>query len=1207
MGKNPWIKDTVDAGSRAWEEFYRNRWQHDKIVRSTHGVNCTGGCTWQIHVKDGIVTWEMQGLDYPEIDPKLPPYEPRGCQRGISYSWYLYSPLRVKYPYIRGALIDLWRKARAQHDDPVDAWKSLTNDPVARARWQRARGKGGFRRAKWDEALEIIAASCVNTIKEHGPDRIAGFSPIPAMSMLSYASGARMLQLMGGISLSFYDWYCDLPPASPEAWGEQTDVNESADWFNAKLLAVMGSNLNMTRTPDCHFAAEARHNGTKMYVFAPDFNQVAKYADTWLSVNAGQDGAWWMAVNHVILKEYHHERQVPAFIDYTKQFTDAPHLVEIVEKDGEFKPGQLLRANRLEPFTGIENGDWKFLFWDKNENRPKVPCGSVGSRWAEKEKGKWNLTLKDSTDGSDIDPILTFLGLEDGKRSVLLDDFAEARPLHREVPVKTLTTADGKQVTVTTVYDLLMAQYGVPRGLGGDYPADYDDADAPYTPAWQERFTGLGRKDLLQFAREWASTAEHTGGKCTIIIGAGINHWYHGNLMYRAGIHALMFCGCVGKNGGGLAHYVGQEKLAPAESWGAIAFAKDWIPASRLQNAPSWHYVNTDQWRYEKSFTDYHTVPPNQPKGSLAAGHTMDAQVRAVRNGWLPFYPQFNENSLDLAREAEEKGEDVVRSIVDRLKKRDLKFSVEDPDASENWPRVWFIWRGNALMSSSKGHEYFLRHYLGTHDNAIATEIAEDSVKEVAWHENAPQGKMDLVVDLNFRMDTSALYSDIVLPAATWYEKSDLNSTDMHSFVHPLSEAVPPCWESKSDWNIFKDISEKFSELSERHFPDEVRDVVATPLAHDTPAEIAQTDMKEWLDGEVEAIPGKTMPGLQVVTRKYKDLHKQYISLGPNVRKNGVGAHGTSYKCEEFYDEIKERRPITWNGETYPSIETDIDACNAVLRLASVSNGELAYRSYKNMEEKVGLPLAHLAEKSRSVRMTYEDLQTRPHRYLSSPMWSGLIEYGRAYSPFTYTHDALVPWRTLTGRQPFYLDHPAYIQFGEHLPTYKPKPTPTQYADLRVSEEAGPTLMLNYLTPHGKWHIHSTYGDNQRMTTLSRGCEPFWINHKDAESIDIEDNDWVEVHNDHGVLLTRACVSARIPRGVCIVYHSPERTYGIPKSPLRGNRRGGGHNSVTRTRLKPNLMVGGYGQFTFHFNYWGPVGCNRDTHIYVRKLPKLIW
>ncbi|MBL4774959.1 MAG: molybdopterin-dependent oxidoreductase, partial [Mariprofundus sp.] len=110
--------------------------------------------------------------------------------------------------------------------------------------------------------------------------------PIPAMSMLSYAAGSRMLQLMGGVNLSFYDWYCDLPNASPETWGEQTDVNESADWFNAKFLAVVGSNLNMTRTPDVHFAAEARQNGTKMVVFAPDFNQVAKYCTLFQSISA---------------------------------------------------------------------------------------------------------------------------------------------------------------------------------------------------------------------------------------------------------------------------------------------------------------------------------------------------------------------------------------------------------------------------------------------------------------------------------------------------------------------------------------------------------------------------------------------------------------------------------------------------------------------------------------------------------------------------------------------------------------------------------------------------------------------------------------------------------------------------------------------------------------------------------------------------------
>jgi nitrate reductase alpha subunit len=1212
-GTLTWIKDETNPALRSWEQFYRNRWQHDKIVRSTHGVNCTGGCTWQIYVKDGIVTWEMQGLDYPPMEHGIPPYEPRGCQRGISYSWYLYSPLRVKYPYVRGALLDLWREARAEHEDPVEAWRSLVEDPVKRARWQKARGKGGFRRLDWDTAVELISASCIHTIKKHGADRIAGFSPIPAMSMISYASGARFLQLLGGVSLSFYDWYCDLPPASPETWGEQTDVHESADWYNAKLLAVMGSNLNMTRTPDCHFAAEARHNGTKMWVFAPDFNQVAKYADEFVPINADQDGAWWMAVNHVLLKEFHHERQEPYFLQYSRKYTDSPYLVELVERNGGYDAGRLVRAARLAGYAGVENGDWKFLMWDEVEQRPKMPMGSSGDRWAAKEKGKWNLLLQDGVDGSEIRPGLTFLSVSDTVVQVRFDDFSEARQVRRGVPAKRIQTADGSWLTVTTVYDLMMAQYGVGRGLDGDYPSSYDDETAPYTPAWSERYTGMSRDNLIRFAREWGNTARLTQGKCLVIIGAGINHWYHNNLMYRAAIHALMFCGCVGVNGGGLAHYVGQEKLAPGESWSAIALAKDWYSASRLQNAPSWHYMHTDQWRYERDYSDYHTLPQDPLHKEMPGGHTADVQVQAVRNGWLPFYPQFDRSPSEVVRQAQAAGatteEEIVAWSVEQLKKQNMRFAVEDPDAPENWPRVWFIWRGNALMSSAKGHEYFLRHYLGTHDNAIAEEIAEGSVRDVVWRrQQAPQGKMDLVVDLNFRMDTSALYSDLVLPAATWYEKADLNSTDMHSFIHPLSAAVPPCWESKSDWQIFRIIAKKFSELAVKHFPEPVLDLVTTPLAHDTAAEIAQPSIQEWIRGETEAIPGKSMPALKVVRRDYRNLYNQYISFGPLARAKGLGAHGTHYEIADLYDEaLRTSTTESWDGANYPSLFDDESVCDLILRFASVTNGELAWRSYKELEERVGLPLAHLAEKNRGTRITYKELQSRIQRFLNSPMWSGLIEDGRPYAPFTYNVECLVPWRTLTGRQHFYLDHPGYIQFGEHLPTFKPKPTAKQYADLRFTKETGKTMMLNYLTPHGKWHIHSTYGDNQRMTTLSRGVEPFWMNDRDAAELGIVDNDWVEVHNDNGVVVTRAAVSARIPRGISIQYHSPERTYSVPKSPLRNFKRAGGHNSLTRVRLKPNLMVGGYGQFTFHFNYWGPTGVNRDTHVLVRKLTELKW
>ena len=140
---------------------------------------------------------------------------------------------------------------------------------------------------------------------------------------------------------------------------------------------------------------------------------------------------------------------------------------------------------------------------------------------------------------------------------------------------------------------------------------------------------------MLQFAREWANTANLTHGKCMIIIGAGINHWYHANLMYRAGAMALMLSGCVGRNGGGLNHYVGQEKLAPMDSWSTLAFAKDWHKPSRLQQAPLWHYINTSQYRYDGQFSRYNTVPDND----LTRKHTADTIFKSVRNGWMPYLP----------------------------------------------------------------------------------------------------------------------------------------------------------------------------------------------------------------------------------------------------------------------------------------------------------------------------------------------------------------------------------------------------------------------------------------------------------------------------------------------------------------------------------------------------------------------------------------
>ncbi|HAH58463.1 MAG TPA: nitrate reductase subunit alpha [Bacteroidales bacterium] len=1199
-----WIKDLISPKTRQWEEFYRNRHQHDKVVRSTHGVNCTGGCSWNIHVKDGIVVWETQALDYPLLEKSLPPYEPRGCQRGISFSWYLYNPIRVKYPMIRGALLDAFKEEKAKTGDALQAWENIQNHPETRKRYQTARGKGGFRRVKWDEVLEIIAASNIYTTKKYGPDRLVGFSPIPAMSMVSFAAGARFLQLMGGVKLSFYDWYCDLPSSFPEIWGEQTDVAESADWYNSKFIACMGANLGMTRTPDVHFFSEARHNGSKTVVFSPDFSMVAKYADKWVPVHAGQDGAFWMAVVHVILKEYHHEKQVPYFIDYTKKYTDSPFLVELIEQDGKLVPGQMLRAGRVEKYKDIENGEWKFLNIDSNTGELVCPGGSSGHRWGSKE-GNWNLKSEDAETGQAYDPVLTLLNRNDEVLQVDFIEYGKDLVAKRGVPVRYIETMDGT-VKVTTVYDLIMAQYGVDRGLGGEYPVSYDDKSAAYTPAWQEIFTGIGPKTVLQFAREWSRTAQVTNGKCSIIIGAGVNHWYHSNLIYRAGTMALMLTGCVGVNGGGMNHYVGQEKLAPFDSWSSIMTGKDWQGPPRLQQSPIWHYINSDQWRYDVNHSDYNTVPKNE----LSQLHAADMIVKSVRNGWMPFYPQYNKNNFEIVKEAENAGaktdDEIKRYVIEKLKTKELVHAVAEPDEEINFPRVWYIWRGNAIGSSAKGHEYFLKHYLGTHTNTIADEIADQFVKDVKWRSESPKGKMDLIVNLNFWMDTSALYSDILLPAASWYEKTDLNTTDMHSFIHPLAAAIDPVWESKSDWVIFREIARVTSELAKIHFNQPIKDIVNTPIDHDTAGEISQRSIKDWSKGECEPIPGKTMHNITVVERDYTKIYEIHISLGPKM-KTGLGAHGNSYDSTDFYEQmLKDRNHIRKiDGVEYPSIYEDEEAANAVLHLSSVTNGELAHRAYKRAEKKTGLTLCDLAEGSRNVRMNFKDLQARPLRYLNSPIWSGLMNDGRAYSAYTYNIERLVPWRTLTGRQHFYLDHEGYIKFGEHLPTYKPSPRPEAYGELKKSVATGKAKMLNVLTPHGKWHIHSTYGDTVRMLALSRGMEPCWLSEEDAAEMGIKDNDWVEVFNDNGVYSTRACVSSRIPKGVCIVYHAVDRTYSVPKSQIRGGKRSGMNNSFTRIHLKPNLMTGGYGQFTYHMNYWGPVGVNRDTFALVQKMDKV--
>ncbi|WP_067687754.1 nitrate reductase subunit alpha [Nocardia jejuensis] len=1192
------------TGGRDADEFYRDRWAHDKVVRSTHGVNCTGSCSWKIYVKDGVITWESQQTDYPSVGSDKPEYEPRGCPRGASFSWYTYSPARIRYPYVRGTLLEFYREAKERLKDPVLAWASIVEDPEKAAEYKSARGKGGFVRAEWWEAAEIAAAAHVYTIKQYGPDRVAGFSPIPAMSMVSHAVGARFISLIGGSMLSFYDWYADLPVASPQVFGDQTDVPESADWFDAGYLIMWGSNVPVTRTPDAHYMTEARYRGQKVVVVSPDYADNTKFADEWVPAAPGTDAALAMAMGHVVLKEFFVERTTDYFTNYIKRYTDLPYLITLEERDGLFVPGKFLTATDLarDGLAGHdgEGADFQTVLLDSDGN-PHVPRGSLGHRFTEAGKGKWNLDL------GDVDPLLTLHGRTEDAAAVQFPRFdgPAAEVLTRGVPT---TVVAGR--TVTTVFDLLLAQYGVARpGLPGSWPTGYDDPSEPYTPAWQESITGVPAKQAERIAREFASNAEQSNGRSMILMGAGTNHWFHSDQVYRAFFTLTLLTGCQGVNGGGWAHYVGQEKCRPVTGWSTLAFAADWQRSPRQMQGTVFWYLTNDQWRYDPFTSEAFSSPLG--KGTFAGRTAADNIALASRLGWMPSYPTLNRNPLDLADEAEAAGKSAADHVVDGLKSGDLRFACEDPDAPENFPRVLTVWRANLLGSSGKGNEYFHRHLLGADSNLQTGEATGVRPQELEWRDQAATGKLDLLLSLDFRMTSTTLFSDIVLPAATWYEKHDLSSTDMHPFVHAFTPAISPPWEAKTDFEAFHRIARGFSWLAEKHLGTR-KDIVLLPLQHDTADALAQAGGRvlDWKKGECEPIPGRTMPKIVEVERNYAQVAEKMAALGPLIDTLGVTTKGVTTFPDEEVDYLRGMNGavVSGVGQGRPSLAKDTHAAEAILSLSGTTNGRLAVQGFHALEKRTGTELADLAAEHEGKRITFADTQARPVPVITSPEWSGSETGGRRYSPFTINTERLKPWHTLTGRQHFYLDHDWMVELGEQLPIYRPPlDMSALFSEPGIGNVNENGVTVRYLTPHSKWSIHSAYQDNLHMLTLSRGGQAIWMSEIDAAKIGVADNDWIEAINRNGIVVARAIVSHRMPEGTVFMYHAQDRAVNVPRiegaadTTAGKGKRGGIHNALTRIMIKPSHLIGGYAQQSFALNYHGPTGNQRDEVTTIRR------
>jgi nitrate reductase alpha subunit len=720
-------------------------------------------------------------------------------------------------------------------------------------------------------------------------------------------------------------------------------------------------------------------------------------------------------------------------------------------------PDRYLRASDFNGKLGqANNPEWKTLAFD-DAGKVVLPNGSIGFRWGPEgraDAGKWNLETRrrGTTPRSSSSCRCSRVTRRRTRWSTWPSRTSAARARRTSTTTRSKATSTAprcrrcgcawaRKATSAT-------QWSPPcstcRRRSTASTAAW--AAAPRATTTTRLHPGLAgehhrraARQLITVARQFAENAHKTAGRSMVIIGAAMNHWYHCDMNYRGVINLLMMCGCIGKSGGGWAHYVGQEKLRPQTGWTALAFALDWIRPPRQQNSTSFFYAHTDQWRYEKLGMD-EMLSPLADKATYG-GSMIDYNVRAERMGWLPSAPQLKTNPLQVVRDAGRRrhGRQGLRGQgpEGRLAQDELR----GPGRAAELAAQLFVWRSNLLGSSGKGHEYFLQAPAGHQQRRAGQGPGPDDAKpsEVKWHDQAPEGKLDLLVTLDFRMSTTCLYSDIVLPTATWYEKNDLNTSDMHPFIHPLSAAVDPAWQSRSDWEIYKGFAKKFSEVCVGHLGVE-KEVVLTPLMHDTPANWPALRREGLEEGRVRADPRQDRAadhgGRARLPERVQALHR----ARPLMNKLGNGGKGIGWNTRprsssSASSTARARRGVT---KGMPKIDTDIDACEVILQLAPETNGHVAVKAWEALGKQTGRDHAHLALYREDEKIRYRDVQAQPRKIISSPTWSGIESETVSYNAgYTNVHE-LIPWRTLTGRQQFYQDHPWMIAFGEGFSSYRP-------------------------------------------------------------------------------------------------------------------------------------------------------------------------
>jgi len=333
---------------KKWEDLHRDEWSWDKVTYGTHLVDCyPGNCSWRVYTRDGIVWREEQAGKYPIIDATGPDWNPRGCQKGCSYSNMMYNPDRIKYPMKRVG----------------------------------ARGEGKWKRISWDEAIDEVCNHLLDAIQTEGPESIV-FEPGPGNGgWIHLITGFRLFSGIGATELDIDSTIGDFYKGIYETFGKFQFCDSCDGWFFGKLILVWHMNPVYTAIPSYHFITEARYNGSDVVTIAPDYSPSSIHSDEWIPVQMGTDAAFALGVSQELISRGTYDKR------FLKEQTDFALLVRSDNK-------KFLRQTDMEG-KGLED---QLYFWDPATNSPvKAPRGTLELPCDPALEGKYIVTLKDGS------------------------------------------------------------------------------------------------------------------------------------------------------------------------------------------------------------------------------------------------------------------------------------------------------------------------------------------------------------------------------------------------------------------------------------------------------------------------------------------------------------------------------------------------------------------------------------------------------------------------------------------------------------------------------------------------------------------------------------------------------------------------------------------------------------------------------------------